>query len=233
MSANKYHTRFLESYSAENLVALFSRYKKSAKEVTESYAMVVAYREYLTRNDTVCVVVGDGGSPRTGAFLAYYTNAKVISIDPNMNMTHWAEHKNKQAKMGFPVKNLTVVQGNVEDFSIQLKEHQHCCLVYPHSHADMRRIQVVGTKSVSCISMPCCVPIPDTLMRIPHVTYSDQHVISPKRVIHIWNYSSSDELLAAHVRCAASRGVIVPDGKDISGIPTNEPESQHLLCDAC
>jgi len=40
------------------------------------------------------------------------------------------------------------------------------------------------------ISMPCCYPNPEWIMKIPHITYDDSNVLSGKRSIHIWEDSN-------------------------------------------
>lgn len=112
---NKYLERFLRSYSSENVVALFSRYKNAAKEITESWAMLeVVMREFEDTENLMAVVVGDGCSPRTRALIAYHTKAFVYSIDPELNLNHWLDHLKKQEEMGYPVKRLKAWKMKIE-----------------------------------------------------------------------------------------------------------------------
>lgn len=188
---NQYQTKFLNTFAAENIIGLFSRYKGSAKEITESWAMLEAAKKVTSSlSNTVVVVVGDGCSPRTGAMMAYYTQAEVISVDPNLNMDHWADHSDKQAKMGYPVRRLTLVKNRIENLLIDC-QGKDCIVLFPHSHADCRQVYLDNYGQLSFISMPCCKPIPAIFQRLVHLTYDDEHVLSPKRTIHIWD--SSDE----------------------------------------
>jgi len=183
---NKYHERFLQSFACENIVALFSRYRGGPKEVTESWAMLEAAKKYVPDlNERIVIVVGDGCSPRTGALFAYFTAADVISVDPNFNLAHWGEHCEKQAAMGFPVRRMRLIAGKIEDHEIDCGG-KACVVVWPHSHAPMNAARIINYTARTDISMPCCVAIPSAWMERPHIIYSDRHVASPKRQVHVW-----------------------------------------------
>lgn len=183
---NKYHKNLLESMSCENVIGLFSRYKGAAKEVTESWAMLEAANRYVLHLDShQIIVVGDGCSPRTGAIFAYFTKAEVTSIDPAFNLAHWDEHVTKQTGAGFSPQRLTVVKDYVDKTSIDCGGRP-ALVIWPHSHAHMSECRPINCGPRTDIAMPCCVKIPDSWMRKPHITYDDQHVISPKRTIHVW-----------------------------------------------
>jgi len=98
-----YIDQFLNGYN--NLIKLFP-YKK-CKEISESMSAVNCLYEVLkvdrTRYDTVCYVIGDGTTPRTGACVAYSSAFKVFSIDPIMKM-----------KFNSYVKKLTCFRGRAE-----------------------------------------------------------------------------------------------------------------------
>ena len=183
---NKYHKRFLNSFTSENIIGLFSRYNNAAKEITESYGMFQAAKSVIKKiGDYLVIVVGDGCSPRTGAIFAYFTKAEVISVDPGFNLPHWYEHYDKQTKMGFEPQRLTVLKEKIEDVPIDCKE-KPCLVLWPHSHADMLRTNIHNHSGRIDIAMPCCKPIPAELMKLQHITYDDYDVLSPKRTIHIW-----------------------------------------------
>jgi len=186
-SQNYYHRKFLESFASENIIALFSRYKGSSKEITESWAMLEAAKKHVPDIDNKSViVVGDGCSPRTGALFAYFTKAFVFSIDPQFNLDHWNEHCDKQRKMGFPVQRLRIYKDKLENTLFSF--HSDIVVVWPHSHADMnvslKNFCLTGNRWD--IAMPCCEPIPSNWMREQHICYEDFNVLSPKRTIHIW-----------------------------------------------
>lgn len=186
MAMNLYHRRFLDSYSSECLIRLFSRYRNAAKEITESWAMLEAAKKFVPDIDEcVVVVVGDGCSPRTGALFAYYTKANVISIDPAMNLAHWNEHVENQTKIGFPPSRLRVVAGKAEDERIDVGGRK-VVVVWPHSHADMDGIKLHNYSERVDIVMPCCVKIPSSWMSKIHISYEDQWVESPHKTIYVW-----------------------------------------------
>ena len=183
---NKYHKRFLNSFTSENVIALFSRYKGAAKEITESWGMLEAAKLVTDKiGEHIVIIAGDGCSPRTGAIFAYFTKADVISIDPNFNMLHWEEHFDKQTKLGYEPQRLKVLKKKIEDVPIDC-ESKPCLVIWPHSHANMLNTKIYNYSGRIDIAMPCCKPIPAELMKIPHFTYDDYNITSPKRTIHIW-----------------------------------------------
>lgn len=183
---NKYHKRFINSRSSENVIGLFSRYHNAHKEITESWAMLEAAKKVINDlSQYKIIVVGDGASPRTGAIFAYYTKAEVISVDPQFNIDHWIEHCQKQKAMGFPVERLKVYIEKIKDVAIDCEE-KSCLVVWPHSRADMNNTNIFNYKYRIDIAMPCCKPIPGNWMKFPHIVYDNLNVISPKRTIHIW-----------------------------------------------
>lgn len=50
----------------------------------------------------------------------------------------------------------------------------------------MLNLKIKNYLSVSYIALPCCIKIPEKLMKIPHTMYEDYNICSPKRSIHIW-----------------------------------------------
>ena len=184
---NKYHKRFLSSFAAENIIGLFSRYRNGAKEVTESWGMLEAAWKFQPDIDNcTIVVVGDGCSPRTGALFAYFTKANVISVDPNFNIDHWNEHFQKQSDMGYEPQRIVLIKDKIENIEIDC-HGKNTLVLWPHSHANMLFLKIKNHLNVCDIALPCCVPIPKPLLRIPHITYEDINIASPKRIIHIWN----------------------------------------------
>lgn len=184
---NLYHKRFLDSFASENVIGLFSRYRGSHKEVTESWAMMEAANKFVTGiNDCKVFVIGDGASPRTGSLFAYFSKADVVSIDPQFNMDHWREHATKQSGMGNPVQRLALFARPVEEMEAFDCKGSKAVVVWPHSHAHMNNFKCHSYSKRIDIAMPCCVKIPANWMIRPHITYDDQHVLSPHRTIHIW-----------------------------------------------
>lgn len=187
MKTNKYIERFLNSFSSECIIGVFSRYKNVAKEITESYSLLEAARRFVPNvNECVVIIVGDGCSPRTGVMFSYFTKAEVISVDPGFNLTHWEDHVDKQTKMGFPPQRIKLIKDKIENVEINC-EGKRCVVVWPHSHADMLDTNIKNYQERVDIALPCCVPIPSKLMEIPHIVYEDNAILSPKKIIHIWS----------------------------------------------
>lgn len=184
---NRYHKRFLESFTSDNVIALFSRYKNSAKEITESWGMLEAAKKFVPNlNDCRVVVVGDGASPRTGAIFAYYTKTNVISIDPCFNIAHWKDFVEKQTNMGFPPQRLYLIKSKVENVNFDCLGNERVVVVWPHSHAPMDKCIIKKVKERYDIALPCCVQIPKKFIEKPHITYVDYNIESPRNTVHIW-----------------------------------------------
>ncbi|MDD4996375.1 MAG: hypothetical protein PHW15_02815 [Patescibacteria group bacterium] len=183
---NKYVKRFVESFASENIIGLFSRYPNAYKEISESWALLEAAKKHVGNiNDSIVIVIGDGASPRTGAIFAYFTKANVFSIDPNFNILHWIEHYDKQMKMGYTPQRLKLFKLKASEVKINCFNKQ-CIVIWPHSHAPMNDFNVLNALTRIDIALPCCIPIPNNWMTIPHIVFDDINIISPKRTIHIW-----------------------------------------------
>jgi len=183
---NYYHKKFLSSLSSADVLPLFTRYKGSAKEITESWGMLEAASvNFPNLKDYFIIVVGDGCSPRTGSLFAYFTKAEVLSIDPNFNENHWEEFIRKQKAIGQEVQRLTVVKNKVENMAIDCMGRK-TIIVWPHSHADMRNVILFNCLERNDIAMPCCIPIPKMFLSQPHLHYVDYNIESEKRNVHIW-----------------------------------------------
>jgi len=190
---NKYHAQLINSFTSENIIGLFSRYKNASKEITESFALLSAAKTFVSEpfNNVHTLIIGDGASPRTGAVFAYYTTTTVTSIDPNFNLDFYQKHSTQQEKMGYPIQRLTLIKSKIEDLKNTPIDCNHKTLltIWPHSHADMNSLPVTNYLNRYDIALPCCIPIPLNWQHEPHITYIDKHILSPKNTIHIWlNY---------------------------------------------
>jgi hypothetical protein len=117
--------------------------------------------------------------------MAYYTKANVISVDPIHNAEHWAEHCDKQTKMGFPPQRLIVFKTKIESIPINCDGKQ-AVVLWPHSHATMGIENIFNYTKRIDIAIPCCVPPPQKWLNTPHLTYEDVNILSPKRTVHVW-----------------------------------------------
>ena len=137
----------------------------NAKEITESMAAYSALRRFctlsLSDSSVVCVVVGDGCTPRTGALIACRSDWSVWSIDPRL-------------KRESRVRRLTTLREPIEKADFPTPD----VVVAVHSHAHTL------PNAPLVISMPCCVPDPNE--RTPSFSYEDWGVWSPLRTINIY-----------------------------------------------
>jgi hypothetical protein len=181
------------------------------KEMTESAA---AYH-HLVRDcpafsskaePALCLVVGDGSTPRTGALLALLApHLDVWSIDPRMSVEYSATAIKTLALHGHT--NLHLSTGTVEAF---IEEHQDTTLaaaaaanrpillVAVHSHAELGnyvpqiRTMTSGACPLWLVAVPCCVPqvltpeqLDATQLVCTHDT-PDWSIQSPMRRVLVW-----------------------------------------------
>lgn len=156
----------------------------NAKEITESMGAFEALRknklagkgrpfEYDDR-DVVCICVGDGRSPRTGALVACRTAWAVYSVDPNMklNKTSWSD-----------INRLTLVKDKVENFSIHAKK---AIILSVHSHVGLPAsiACVTGVERLAVVAIPCCVK--QELRVHADTEYRDKGIWSPCNNVKVW-----------------------------------------------
>lgn len=153
----------------------------NAKEVTESFGAYWAAHKLrdhgfsLGDPNVLCVVVGDGNSPRTGITFAYRSNWQVKSIDPRMG--DW-EEKLKD------VQRLEIFKQRIEQCPFEWDGP--ALIVAVHSHSDpLATWNSVSSPHKAMIAMPCCVPYELSVGRLLHV-YDDYGIHSPQRRIKIY-----------------------------------------------
>lgn len=145
-----------------------------------------AAKKWIDRLDERLVIVpGDGVLPRTGALFAYFTRARVISIDPLLRLRDWEKHCEVQRRIGYPPQRIRVIADRIENVTIDCENS--CVLVaWVHSHADMNSLRLVNCAHRSDIALPCCVGLPPNFATVPHIVFEDKHVLSTKNTVHIW-----------------------------------------------
>lgn len=191
---NKYLNHFFSLKCARDLIIFFTGSKVSAaKEITESFAMFYAAKEFVGEDvmtsgvldDYHIVVVGDGGLPRTASTFSFLTKATVDTIDPQFSLVKY----NKITKeLGFKVRGLNLLKNKIENVKINC-QNKKTLLLMPHSHADVYdSIKACKNyQSLGLISMPCCVKLPEQIKKTSK-KYEDQEVWSPKRTIYSKQY---------------------------------------------
>lgn len=185
----KYISELLSCRCAPDLMRL--HIYPNAKEVSESFALYNACRRHLaSRFDTkdpsvVCIVVGDGVSPRTGALMCFRTAWKVHSIDPALRVT--PEYKK--------VRNLTLHSEKVEDVVIDVPSGRAVILCM-HTHvtlecavSSLRLPNGCDKAAVGVVSCPCCQfqQIHTRVFGVtPDATYEDDGIVSAQRKMYVW-----------------------------------------------
>lgn len=188
----RYIDEFLSLKCAPHLLKL--GYFPNSKEVTESMAMYNAYRTYFFKQikhddeNVLCIVVGDGKYPRTGALFAMRTKWTIVSIDPTSVYDY---HDG--------VKRLTTFKEKLEKISkddfYKIRDYKSkIVIIYPHSHAKLEDseflVKYVGGKlphkEYLTIVMPCCFKQDIFLDQYPNFEYRDDAVNSEKNLIKIF-----------------------------------------------
>mmetsp|Transcript_5141 Transcript_5141/g.9466 ORF Transcript_5141/g.9466 Transcript_5141/m.9466 type:complete len:430 (+) Transcript_5141:107-1396(+) len=105
----------------------------NAKEVTESFSLFNATRRHMQKHfdpkdpNVVCVVVGDGSTPRTAAMMCYRTKWKVYSVDPMMKLDpKWNN-----------IRNLKVYRAPIEDVTITVPKGHKALVLCMHTHVTL------------------------------------------------------------------------------------------------
>jgi hypothetical protein len=194
-SYRNYIEKFMARKSAIDLMPFFQPTGNPAKEITESYAMweTAKLLGLDSKDEVVCIVVGDGSTPRTAALVAFSSVWECHSIDPKINLLNWQETLSRHIAIGEPIRRLEIYPKYAKEVSIDC-QGKRTLILLPHSHANMKDALDVAKNSsrIDIISMPCCEPIPSWAMEkkftLKHnlKVFDDEAVWSPKRRIFIW-----------------------------------------------
>lgn len=157
----------------------------NAKEITESFAAFNSVRRQISSKlcdeNGMCIVIGDGVSPRTGAVTVYRSRWNVYSVDPSMRMNTLRATSQNPA-----IHRLHRIPKRIEDAWGDLKEPaskaSFVVILAVHSHAPLEMPSWLDPELV--IAIPCCVP--QSLGRQTSFTYEDWGIHSPKRKVHVW-----------------------------------------------
>lgn len=154
----------------------------NAKELTESFAAYHAVRHYLPDFEihtkrVVCVVVGDGVTPRTGTVMAYRTKWDVISLDPRMR------------PIAAPVRRLMTIHRRIQEAPLNFdafKLSHRVLAIAVHAHINLNWLLKYIWPLHAVVAMPCCVKQTRLRGRLPDISFVDHHIWSPQNKIHIW-----------------------------------------------
>lgn len=173
----KYLGEFISMNCAPDMLSM--RLFPNSKEISESFGAYDAARYRLPQfslgDPSVSVVaVADGRTPRTAGTFAFRSKWTCYSVDPLLKggKLRWAG-----------IQRLHLVPDKIENFKLEAKR---VILVAVHSHAILSRaVQSIHADELAVIAIPCCVP--QTLAHPPDIEYQDRSIISPHRIIKIWN----------------------------------------------
>lgn len=174
LSSHRHMEWFTEQRCAGDL--LNSGVFPNAKEITESTGAFRAVLKHAGRVDradssVLCVCVGDGNTPRTGALVAYSTAWTVVSVDPRMIVKDYG------------IKRLSVRAAMIEE--CEFVSTGTIVVLAVHSHAKLASaVSVMRAPRVVVVSIPCCVK--QTLNTPPDVEFADDGIWSPERTVRVW-----------------------------------------------
>lgn len=159
----------------------------TAREITESVAMRQAAVRKLgidpTHPDVTCVIVGDGGTPRTGALVAYTTRWFAVSVDPYLKNPSRFSH----------VKRLRVRGEAIQSYVRHTKNlYVNTMIVMaPHTHTELETTTAWGLRHcdrLHVIANPCCydLMLSEEEYGEPTMEYDDWGIVSGHRRIQIY-----------------------------------------------
>lgn len=150
------------------------------KEITESMTAYNAIRKYLRKDfdfndpDVVCICVGDGRSPRTGAMVAFRSKWQVFSVDPILK--HPSEKYN--------IDRLTCMPYKIED--VPTFKAKKVIVLAVHSHASLpATLDKIQAEQVAVVALPCCTPL-EVPGQGPDYDYRDWGCWSPENRVKVW-----------------------------------------------
>jgi hypothetical protein len=170
------------------LHAMFDKCMYPTKEVTESLGAFFALKRYSYvdkmryGSDVVVYCLGDGKKPRTASTLAYLSDWKVHSIDPDLNFNIKLNLKKKID----PMTRVSLHKCKSEDFNHIRNNVDLSIVVAVHSHAPFEEFwnRVPGNKIA--VAIPCCIDHSISTLK-PLESYDDPYILSDKRRVFIWS----------------------------------------------
>jgi len=185
----RYVDRFLRmNCAADYLAAGVLPGSRAAKEMSESMGALVAVQRILGPQEwgkeNVCIIVGDGSTPRTGVMAALLTKWWCVSVDPRID----------GPRAG--IRRLNTIRAKVEDVKditwrtvIPGGDWHNTIILGVHSHApalDTWKSVPQWGKHRLFVNIPCCVRNPNPDKRLLIESYEDEHILSPHCRVDIW-----------------------------------------------
>ncbi len=150
----------------------------NAKEWTEIMAFHSAMINHLQLNqkdkDINIVIVGDGSTPRLGAYLATNSAWNCTSVDPQLTNGLWNGE----------CQRLACYANKIQDVKLSFSTHTVVC--FPHAHVAIdTAMRSITAPTVDIIANPCCSPL--FIKGVPHhIEYDEKHMWSEKNLMKIW-----------------------------------------------
>jgi hypothetical protein len=154
MPDGKHLDRVMRLNCFPELHDLFARAHAPAKELTESYSAVWHLRHLMADGDPVRVIhVGDGAHARTGAMFSFLTQARNISVDPDIrhSVVNGWRHK-------WDVERFAWIPRKVEDvYSVlnAMPASVRTIVTFVHAHVDVDEV-LSNLNWHFAFTMSCC-----------------------------------------------------------------------------
>lgn len=153
-----------------------------SKEISEIMGFWNAIRKNINihpgDSEVDVFVVGDGNTPRLGAFIACMSRWNVVSIDPRMKNKNWG------------IKRLITFSFKFEDVIVNyFSSGKKAIILLPHAHVNAEEVLLkFGTDATErhLISSPCCEPNNQLLNKKPEIFYRDTRVLSIENKMYVW-----------------------------------------------
>ena len=177
-----FSTRHIDEFLGLKCMPEIIKFYPDSKEITEAMGVFSGIRKVhdvypsiMGDPNVLCIVPGDGVSPRVGALAAYRTRWTVHSVDPAMRQReHGIErltlHTKKIEEMGFIYYPTVVIMS---------------C----HSHVELDEVlKTCCADRYIVIALQCCVPM-KIKDKLPIYEYRDVGIFSPENLIRIWEWN--------------------------------------------
>jgi hypothetical protein len=183
-----FSTRHIDEFLGLKCMPEIIKFYPDSKEITEAMGVFSGIRKVhdvypsiMGDPNVLCIVPGDGVSPRVGALAAYRTRWTVHSVDPAM----------RQREHG--IERLTLHTKKIED--CEFGYAPTVVIMSCHSHVELDTVlytvkRYADTPPIKfiVIALQCCVPM-RIANKLPIYEYRDVGIFSPENLIRIWEWN--------------------------------------------
>ena len=185
---NRDQTRYIDKFIKMSQAPKLLKFFPNTKEITESMGGFFALKKIgleklFGQKDVLCVIVGDGTTPRTGALIASATKWDVVSVDPRLKKT-------------YDFNNLACINKNIENAKINYCKYNKIIILMVHSHAYYGEwVEAFSDKEAYIVDIPCCIedepPSPFSLKD----TYEDKSILGEKNIVYLYDNKIEKETI--------------------------------------